>query len=100
MRSWHTGVYVATSTGGIQGHLLSRHGIADPEDEKPEPSEVLPQEEEVPLTHCEICGLEKDDKFNAAEYRQQYIDWTIKHNIAVYTASYPDTSRRRRNPMA
>lgn len=41
LKNWHHGVYVASSTGGISGHLAARHSIRDPnEDDIPTPTVV------------------------------------------------------------
>lgn len=92
MRSQYTGIYVATLTRGIQGHLLSQYSIKDLGDST-EVEELQEEEEgiEVSLTRYNICSLKKDNNFDTAVYKQQCINQTIKHNIAFYTASYPNT---------
>lgn len=93
MRNWHYGVYVASSTGGISGHLSKRHGIEEPKDESPSLPPTEPIQEEEEDIYCKECGHRKgtDIEFNSVQYRQKYVDWVIRHNIAFYTATQPDT---------
>lgn len=74
-KDWHHGVYVATSTGGIQAHLASRHAIEDPEPLLPPRSPYIQaDEEEKDSTHCSECGKRRAVDFEAGCYKQQYID--------------------------
>jgi hypothetical protein len=42
--------------------------------------------------YCDACGYRKRIYFDFDQnlYRQRYIDWIIRHNIAFYTATHPD----------
>lgn len=87
MKDWQHGVYVGSSTGSPASHLTNKHFIKPPT----EPTEKPIQEEQELETYCKTCGQRKELDFNAVLYRQQYIDWSIAHNIAFHTATHLDT---------
>jgi len=95
MKAWHHSVYTATSAGAISTHLSGKHLIRDPEKDSKAQSSTLLQagSEQGKLSHCFECGHCNgvNEDFDGYLYKQRYIDWTIRHNIAFYTATYPDT---------
>ena len=96
-RDFHHGVFKAESTNGISNHLLKQHSIKAPKDDLPPPPFLPPSlpsvQEEDTETHCGSCGHRKgvSEEFDGKQYKQQYIDWVIRHNLPFYMATHPDT---------
>ena len=88
---------MASSTGGIIGHLQARHNVRDPAEIESDAASQSTTKFAVDLdgirVYCETysyrTGLAMN--FDQNRFRQRYIDWAIRYNISFYTAIHPDT---------